>query len=423
MVSCRECGEGIQDSSIGRANKEMEGQMSNDPRADLSLSVFSPVFIDAAPAASEMSTRAYLASRILLLAREAAQRGETSGNVAVAFAVCEECADRLCMELAGLLAAARAERDGAERALQRVRALPTPPSQALSHEIAALESEESALLARLSAAENDRISLKSLETALETDEMALKKAETALWEAQNSLENEQNALMEALEAAKKRAAAAGNLLQRLAGTNVFNDTFHIWHQGHFGTINGFRVGRLPQSALSGSNSAQNDPKTAQNGPKSAQNGPKMPKNAPKSHENAPEWPEINAGLGQMALLMHSLARKCDFSYENVKIWPLGSFSRVEFDGKSGNLFGEGGWKLWNSQLDRALVGLLHAVAQLAGHLARRAPELLPPYEMAPSQAQIGGLSIKLGFGGDEKWTRAVKYLLTNMKFLLFYASK
>jgi hypothetical protein len=34
-------------------------------------------------------------------------------------------------------------------------------------------------------------------------------------------------------------------LEKLKKTNVFNATFHIWHAGHFGTINGFRLGRLP----------------------------------------------------------------------------------------------------------------------------------------------------------------------------------
>ena len=28
-------------------------------------------------------------------------------------------------------------------------------------------------------------------------------------------------------------------LEKLKKTNVFNDAFHIWHDGHFGTINGY----------------------------------------------------------------------------------------------------------------------------------------------------------------------------------------
>ena len=31
-------------------------------------------------------------------------------------------------------------------------------------------------------------------------------------------------------------------IERLKKTNAFNSTFHIWHTGHFATINGFRLG-------------------------------------------------------------------------------------------------------------------------------------------------------------------------------------
>lgn len=39
-------------------------------------------------------------------------------------------------------------------------------------------------------------------------------------------------------------------LDRLTKVNAFNATFHIWHNGHFGTINGFRLGRLPNIPVS-----------------------------------------------------------------------------------------------------------------------------------------------------------------------------
>ena len=38
-------------------------------------------------------------------------------------------------------------------------------------------------------------------------------------------------------------------LDKLSKTNVFNLTFHIWHSGRFGTINGFRLGRLPDDQV------------------------------------------------------------------------------------------------------------------------------------------------------------------------------
>lgn len=35
---------------------------------------------------------------------------------------------------------------------------------------------------------------------------------------------------------------------------------------------------------------------------------------------------------------------------------------------------------------------------------------------------IGDVSIKLQFNNDEKWTKSLKYLLTNLKFLLVWSS-
>lgn len=35
-------------------------------------------------------------------------------------------------------------------------------------------------------------------------------------------------------------------LELLKRTNVLNDGFTIWHDGEFGTINNFRLGRLPK---------------------------------------------------------------------------------------------------------------------------------------------------------------------------------
>ena len=46
----------------------------------------------------------------------------------------------------------------------------------------------------------------------------------------------------------KMNTATGQL-QHLERTDVLNDVFHIWHDGHFGTINDFRLGRLPSQPV------------------------------------------------------------------------------------------------------------------------------------------------------------------------------
>lgn len=74
-------------------------------------------------------------------------------------------------------------------------------------------------------------------------------------------------------------------------TNVYNDAFHIHYDGHFGTINGLRLGRLQSFKV--------------------------------------EWEEINAGLGQAVLLLDVLTRRCpSFHFDKFELRPHGSFSFI-----------------------------------------------------------------------------------------------
>jgi beclin 1 len=72
---------------------------------------------------------------------------------------------------------------------------------------------------------------------------------------------------------------AGQQLLLLKSTNVLNDMFRIWHDGPFGTISGFRLGRTPECAV--------------------------------------EWDEINAAWGQAVLLLHTMAQQCKLNFSGV----------------------------------------------------------------------------------------------------------
>lgn len=63
------------------------------------------------------------------------------------------------------------------------------------------------------------------------------------------------------------------------------------HSGQFGTINNFRLGRLPNIPV--------------------------------------EWSEINAAWGQAALLLYSLAKKIDLTFQRYKLVPYGNHSFLE----------------------------------------------------------------------------------------------
>ncbi len=65
-------------------------------------------------------------------------------------------------------------------------------------------------------------------------------------------------------------AGDGTQIERLKRTNVYNDVFHIWHRGPFGTIAGFRLGKTPTHPV--------------------------------------DWDEMNAAWGHAVLLLHTLAQ-------------------------------------------------------------------------------------------------------------------
>jgi len=81
-----------------------------------------------------------------------------------------------------------------------------------------------------------------------------------------------------------------NEYEEINSSNVYNDAFHIWHEGHFGTINNFRLGRLPSQPV--------------------------------------DWNEINAALGCAALLLYTIAKKKKFTFQKYTILPSGSFSKI-----------------------------------------------------------------------------------------------
>ncbi|KAL8894144.1 MAG: hypothetical protein Q9192_004576 [Flavoplaca navasiana] len=388
--------------------------------------------------------------------------------------ICTECTDLLLSQLQSRLSSATKERDTyiafakslnstapsttdlakAQKSLTEARAADV---KAFS-ELVALEKEKGALDAEIA--------------SLEAESLALDAEEQDFWRSRNAFaltlsefQNERDALNAAYDHDAQQ-------LERLQRTNVYNDCFCISHDGHFGTINGLRLGRLPP-----------------------------PQNV--------DWPEINAALGSAALLLATVASKLDVEFTGLRIRPMGSTSRIEKFESAGSgsqssstatdtpnvtarsskngppnqstsgkqqqqpkssttldLFSSGDLplganKLLHRRLNDGLVALLECIRQLGVHVettsaeyqqqtrsplkpqapsptsargrdegARRREEtsrrkeeagiLKSPYEI--DKDEINGVSIRLGQSNDEQWTRACKYALTCCKFLLAHAS-
>eukprot|EP00298_Acanthocystis_sp_HF-20_P013928 c20565_g1_i1.p1 GENE.c20565_g1_i1~~c20565_g1_i1.p1 ORF type:complete len:564 (-),score=232.40 c20565_g1_i1:58-1749(-) len=204
--------------------------------------------------------------------------------------------------------------------------------------------------------------------------------ESQYWEDLNDLELQTNELLEQRDMIYQDIEICSAHLETLSKTNAFNDAFRIWFNGHFGTINGFRLGILPNV-----------------------------------REGKIDWDEINAALGQTVLLIATISELLQYDLKDCILRPRGSASKIILRSDKTELY------LWGppsffakSSFDKAMVKLLECVKELSDHLATK-DSFEPKYTMEGDK--IGGkFSVK--FDDEENWTRAMKYLLTNLKWLL-----
>jgi len=188
---------------------------------------------------------------------------------------------------------------------------------------------------------------------------------------------------------KQKIKVANEQLERLKRTNVYDDAFHISYDGHFGTINGFRLGKLPSQIV--------------------------------------EWAEINAALGQVVALLQTIAKQANFKFSKYNLIPMGSFSKMtkKDDTNQYELYGSNELSLsklfWYRRFDQALQWLLQCIRELSDHASSMDPSFKQRYII--KNEKIGDVSIRLQFTTEADWTKALKYMLTNLKFLLVWCSK
>jgi len=262
----------------------------------------------------------------------------------------------------------------------------------LEEQLKQLEVEEKELLE-----ETDEIDRqeKQVETELGKQKEQLKEIdeeEGRYWNEYNNLKRQFFAAEDELQSVSNQLRYTSGQLDRLKRTNVFNCTFHIWHSGHFGTINGFRLGRLPTVPV--------------------------------------EWSEINAAWGQCALLLSCLAKKVNLTFERYRLVPYGNYSFLEcLDDKSKQLplYASGGFRfMWNSKFDSAMVAFLDCLQQFKEEVEKGDSNFRLPYRMEKGKIEDPktgtAYSIKIQFNSEEQWTKGLKYMLTNLKWVLAWVA-
>ena len=96
------------------------------------------------------------------------------------------------------------------------------------------------------------------------------------------------------------------------------------------------------------------------------------------------------------------------------------------DDKTLPLYGSGGFRMiFDTKFDAAMVAFLDCLQQFSNEVQKQGVFSLP-YEMDKGKIRDnnngGWQSIKLQFNSEDSWTKACRYMLTNLKWGLAFVS-
>ncbi|XP_067869501.1 beclin-1 isoform X2 [Heterodontus francisci] len=318
-----------------------------------------------------------------------------SGQTDVDHPLCEECTDTLLDQLDQQLNVTENECQNYKNCLEILEQMNEEDEEQLLEELKALNSKEDDLIQELENVEVKRKKVADDLTEVRAETDRLNQEEAQYQREYSEFKRQQLELDDELNSVDNQMRYAQIQLDKLKKTNVFNATFHIWHSGQFGTINNFRLGRLPSVPV--------------------------------------EWNEINAAWGQTVLLLHSLANKMELRFQRYRLVPYGNHSYLESltdRAKELPLYCSGGLRFfWDNKFDHAMVAFLDCVQQFKEEVERGDTGFCLPYRMDVEKGKIedtggsgGSYSIKTQFNSEEQWTKALKFMLTNLKWGLAWVS-
>ncbi|XP_067007749.1 beclin-1-like protein [Anabrus simplex] len=315
-----------------------------------------------------------------------------SGNTEVDHPLCEECTDTLLNLLDQQLTLTEEEWKEYSEFLKRLEQEDEEQGlEVLEKELDELKAEEQRLMEELATLQEKEKVVKEALAEQEREHERLDGEEERYWREYTRHRRDLMLTEDEFRSLECQLHYAQAQLDKLKKTNVFNATFHIWHSGHFGTINNFRLGRLPSAPV--------------------------------------DWSEINAAWGQTALLLTALARKMNLTFERYRVVPYGNHSYIEVlsEHRELPLYGSGGFRfLWDTKFDAAMVAFLDCLQQFKEEVEKGDSGFCLPYRMDKGKiedsASMNSFSIKIQFNSEEQWTKALKFLLTNLKWGLAWVN-
>ena len=115
-------------------------------------------------------------------------------------------------------------------------------------------------------------------------------------------------------------------------------------------------------------------------------------------------------------------------FNKYQLVPYGNYSYIKIlaDEKTLPLHGSGGFRMiFDTKFDMAMVAFLECLSQFASEVQKKGVFSLP-YEMEKGKIRDTSSgqwhSIKLQFNSEDSWTKACRYLLTNLKWGLAFVS-
>ncbi|KAG1472965.1 hypothetical protein G6F56_001226 [Rhizopus delemar] len=307
--------------------------------------------------------------------------------------LCQECTDMLLEALEKQLEDVSYERDCYIEFMKKVKGskLSREEEEELRKQLEELQVAEEDASTELQKLQEEEERLGRELKGLESEMKSLEDEEDEFWGKRNEYQLELDAFQNERDSINLKYDHDVKQYEKLQKTVVYNDAFCISHDGPFGTINGFRLGRLSTHPV--------------------------------------EWNEINAAWGQTLLLLYTIASKLKFQFQNYRLVPMGSFSRVEKVGGDSvityELYSTDDFTFnrmfLNRRFDHAMEAVLICLKQLGDFAEEKDKSLKLPYRI--NKDKIGDLSVRLQFNQDESWTKALRYMLTNMKWILLFASR
>lgn len=217
----------------------------------------------------------------------------------------------------------------------------------------------------------------------------------AMYKLRNNLEIDLDQKFHKLDQVKALYQTHLNQLDSLRNMNIYTNIFNISFDETdlYGTINGLRLGY------------------------------KVP------------WPEINAALGQILLLLVFLSKRLQLDLKEYRLVPMGSRSHIvkyslsqnsrETQRKSvlslhsSNDFSLS--RLFNfNKLDVSMIALLDVVSKIKEKVSTFDHEIELPYVISPKCDTIGNKSIRPS--SNAEWSFSCRFLLIDLKWLLTYTS-